>query len=1093
MIPSRLHEDPCWYRALTLSERRTLLSDTLPSRQRRSRGERRYRRWRDQPPFDDDDAFAERLADDDLDPTGFRALLGASPEELRDLSEKPPAWLVDLATAYGSAAHEAGAAEPVLAGLEVAPRQGRPDLRLTGLFRPLVEPAVGRLVDRLASLAAHDSPPRIPVAPIAGQLSEQLLSRLYEISRRTLALELNVARMRDELAGDTGEERYRDFLHRLRDPARALELLAEYPVLARTAVETVARWTATSLELVDRLHGDWQRVRDAFGLDGSPLAEIESDAGDSHRGGRTVALLRFASGRRVVYKPRPLAVEEHFGELVRWFEGLGFEPSLRTLTVLDRGDYGWVEFAAAAPCSGEDELARFYARQGAYLALLYLLEANDFHYQNLVASGEHPIPVDLESIFQVRLADRHPSAGGRATHFMGHSVTRTGLLPRRSWVRRGYAGLDISGLGGAEDQLLPFQGLRAADAASDTMRIVSEELRLPSSQNRPRLGDRAAAVTDHEEELVDGFRRAYRLLARHRDELCAPDGPLQRFRNDEVRVIMRPTRTYRLLLGDSFHPDFLRDALDRDLHLDKLWASRREWSKLARVVRHEREQLQAGDVPLFTTRPGVRRVETPAGGVLADFCDEPAYDSVARRARELGERDLEFQTWLVHASLAVLRPDAGHGVSAGYRHDASRSGPVSRHRLLALARGIGDRLQELAIRDDDGQAAWIGLADDFELFLAPAVLRSELYDGLGGIAVFLAHLAAASGEPRYDELAEAAWSSAESWIEMGDQTLDFPGAFTGRGGLVLAMLHLGELWQRPDLLDRAEELALGMPELLGSETDAEIVYGAAGGIGALLALHRHRPAAAALDAARRLGEFLVDSAVPGEAGCGWMGRQGDRPLSGFSHGAAGIAWALLGLAEASGHGRYRETAEAAIAYERTLFSEAHGNWRDLRSGSADTDYGYAWCNGAPGIGLARLDRLAFLERGGRRPDVREEIHRALDTTWAQGFGDNQSLCHGDLGNLELLVEAGRRLPDPGWSRRAERMAAVVVERMEADGPRCGLPGGLENPGLMTGLAGIGYALLRLADPERVPSLLLLQAPRRRSARDREPLTAAAPA
>jgi hypothetical protein len=35
---------------------------------------------------------------------------------------------------------------------------------------------------------------------------------------------------------------------------------------------------------------------------------------------------------------------------------------------------------------------------------------------------------------------------------------------------------------------------------------------------------------------------------------------------------------------------------------------------------------------------------------------------------------------------------------------------------------------------------------------------------------------------------------------------------------------------------------------------------------------------------------------------------------------------------------------------------------------------------------------------------------------------------------------------------------------------------VESPGLMTGLAGIGYGLLRAADPECVPSVLTLSPP-----------------
>ena len=132
----------------------------------------------------------------------------------------------------------------------------------------------------------------------------------------------------------------------------------------------------------------------------------------------------------------------------------------------------------------------------------------------------------------------------------------------------------------------------------------------------------------------------------------------------------------------------------------------------------------------------------------------------------------------------------------------------------------------------------------------------------------------------------------------------------------------------------------------------------------------------------------------------------------------------------------------------------------------------AWCYGAPGIGLARLRSLQSLND----PDIRVEIDTALQTTLTQGFGGNHSLCHGDLGNLELLLQASEILNDLHWHIQTRRMAAIVLESIDRDGYLCGVPLDVEVPGLMTGLAGIGYELLRLADPKRVPSVLVLAPP-----------------
>ncbi|MFY0568536.1 lanthionine synthetase LanC family protein [Archangium lansingense] len=86
------------------------------------------------------------------------------------------------------------------------------------------------------------------------------------------------------------------------------------------------------------------------------------------------------------------------------------------------------------------------------------------------------------------------------------------------------------------------------------------------------------------------------------------------------------------------------------------------------------------------------------------------------------------------------------------------------------------------------------------------------------------------------------------------------------------------------------------------------------------------------------------------------------------------------------------------------------------------------------------------------------------------------MCHGDLGNVEPLYLAGELLGEPRWIRAALNRAGRILHLGRERGWLCGLPRGTETPGLMMGLAGIGYGLLRLAAPERVPSVLTLAMP-----------------
>jgi lantibiotic modifying enzyme len=130
------------------------------------------------------------------------------------------------------------------------------------------------------------------------------------------------------------------------------------------------------------------------------------------------------------------------------------------------------------------------------------------------------------------------------------------------------------------------------------------------------------------------------------------------------------------------------------------------------------------------------------------------------------------------------------------------------------------------------------------------------------------------------------------------------------------------------------------------------------------------------------------------------------------------------------------------------------------------------------VGLALLSFLHSSYLQARCPDntdIRAAIEGAIATTLTRGFGLNHCLCHGDLGNIEFLLRARQILGDSQRSDRIDGIAATILESIDKYGFLCGVPLGVETPGLMTGIAGIGYGLLRLAEGDRVPSVLV-QAP-----------------
>lgn len=1045
----------------------------------RERAGQRLKAWRDTM-MCGDAGHARRLEDAGL---SEEELLGLLAQETVELDERRAdfAWL-----AFVEQLAERKHRDEPLPPLGPLPGpNSRPSF--VGFTRPFLEVGAARLREGLRRIQAA-------LAPGQRLLSEEaeraLILGLHETlsvqATRVLVLELNTARLLGELPEGSPQERFEHFSRSFEEPERILSLLREYPVLARMLVGTVERWVAASLELLERVARDREALGRTF-LDGADVGELSilsTGAGDVHRGGRSVAHLKFSSGLRLVYKPRSLDIDVRFQRLLDWLHARGLSTPHRLFKLLNRESYGWVEFVMPEECKDGEALRRFYLRQGSLLALLYLLRAVDLHMENVIAAGEHPVIVDLEALFYHSPPFEYRNeAYWQAVARLDQSVLNIGLLPNFQFSAGGKS-VDLSGLGGQSGQTYPHAVLIAEDAHRDTMRLVRKHVTLPGSHNLPRLEGKAANAADFVDELVRGFDETYGLLLRHREEVREE---LRAFADVEVRHIVRPTFRYGFILQEGLHPDFLRDALDYERLLDLLWSETKTRPLLLPLVRHELADLRVGDVPLFSARPGSRDLWTSKGERIPDFFTESSLDAVLGRLERMGESDRAMQVSLLRKAMVALEMAGDRVTQVSSFEPKPPLPPPTREEMLAAAVSIGETLRDTAILGEKN-ATWIGASlkdlEEWRWNLAP--VRTSLYEGVGGIALFFGYLAAATGRADFERMARAALETVRTYWRRPDGMIDLPGVgvYLGRGSHVYVMSHLATVLDDKSLMDEVLEGLPALGESIDKDLNVDVLTGSAGFARVLLGLHRLTGEALTLELARRCGERILQVAVPARGGLGFPTLAApDKPLAGFSHGAAGFSWVLLELAAATGDSRYREAAIQGLAFERTLFVPERGNWLDLRFMSDDLSkvppyLSSAWCNGASGIALGRALSLPLLDDG----RMREEIQVALETTVRQDHASNRShsLCHGAMGNIDILCTAADMLQEERWREAALRQAAQVLKEGREEQWRCGLPKFNETPGVMLGLAGIGLSFLRLWSPQEVPSVLSLEPPRPRT-------------
>ncbi len=419
--------------------------------------------------------------------------------------------------------------------------------------------------------------------------------------------------------------------------------------------------------------------------------------------------------------------------------------------------------------------------------------------------------------------------------------------------------------------------------------------------------------------------------------------------------------------------------------------------------------------------------------------------------------------------------------------------------FLETAQRIGDRLVDSAIWSD-GSCTWNVMAPDREnpeLKKAKRELaRGSVYQGTAGIALFLNELSKYSDNKA--EILKTAEGAVKYAIEEGEKLPNNSFGFhSGRIGIAYASVLFALASGKDEYLKSAEELLLPLKGNEDKDYGWDVIGGAAGAIPALLVINEHLENDLTFTIAVSLGENLIKKANMEPTGWSWGGGNTNiRNLCGLAHGASGVGHAFIELYNYTGLSKYLYAAEQAFLYERQFFNEESNNWPDFRYSELSEyiyeerieelkeelkkgnlppykdKYMYAWCHGSPGIALSRLRAYEITGL-----DVyKKEAELAVEgTKRSLANGTNYSLCHGIGGNCEALIYAGEILEDQNALRMTEEFAEKGIEEYEAQNKpwACGTMGGISDPSLMLGEAGIGYFLLRLYSKD-VDSVLVVQ-------------------
>lgn len=308
----------------------------------------------------------------------------------------------------------------------------------------------------------------------------------------------------------------------------------------------------------------------------------------------------------------------------------------------------------------------------------------------------------------------------------------------------------------------------------------------------------------------------------------------------------------------------------------------------------------------------------------------------------------------------------------------------------------------------------------------------------------------------------------------------FFACYTGLGGVIYTCLKIFELTGKPEYLSSALQLTLTHQKQISEGLiKADLLSGYTGNLLVLTLLYHHSRNEEVLALINLLLDRLITEARVSKTGLKWdyhASKKAYDSMTGFSHGASGIAYVLMQLSQYFSTPGLLYLAEEALAYEMQYFNPPSKNWLDLRIGNynlskpdahlwkletfiSDMTSVNAWAHGAAGVGISRIQAFNHTQKDIYLQQCEVVLERCLNDI-NQLKRSDFTVVSGYCGMIPFLLKYqksfGINLTQPILSV----FQAAEMECLQTKGYNGYVSCAANDYGLFSGKAGVGYMLLQ---------------------------------
>lgn len=793
---------------------------------------------------------------------------------------------------------------------------------------------------------------------------------------------------------------------------------------------------------IDRLLFALKADIESFSMKESKIDEISLFEGDLHAG-NCVSSVLFLNGTKLYYKPRGAANEKFIMSIISALDKMGLSIQIGIPAFIDRENYSWHFQVKPCDMKNSDSINEYYYNLGKIQALLYLLGAQDIIPDNLIVIGNCPYIIDCESVVSKKF--KHLDST-KISAYLQSSVLETGILP--DWM-----------FNGANDR---------SQISSVLFEFDDSNFHLPKKE-----GKSYPITAETLQDLEKGFTDACNFMRAHKLDLLSYIYSYD-FNFMRSRVLLHPTVIYSYILTEMVTPPYLHGSKNIEELIEPIIRKESYGLLSIPLIHSVASQIEKGDIPYYFMYLNKNSLYTLPNDIVVDDwipVESKGATIIAEKLSALSSKVQEEQLCMIDESVNFFLDVIGVSDTNKKRILPVGKDSIDRNVLWQAIERIEKEIRKRMIQIDNEIGFVCRTRNVYDGKFQVCLMNDSLYDGLLGVCLFYLTLFTYSHEQQHEKIALGIFRQLcenRDVAHIGVKKNEI--AISPLSG-IMGLLYIMETFPKLYNTSIYQSIVKEVKELIPITTQFDYMSGLAGVIlfTTQCKLMKETDKLIILKAS---GERLLQLAKNINGKMYWTYTDGNKivgekelNLGGFAHGSSSMATAMFLLYKQFGEIRYLEAFKHSLLHDRSFYSDKIQGWIDGRNTSYEEDCG-SWCHGATGIALSRL---ILASEGFSDKIMMKELNVAIKQV-EKRIGYNLSVCHGSMGNLEILHLLSMR----NDTKALKWVNSIAIEISKGQDVICGDDNRNSQVGLFMGFAGIGYQLLKFYDWNKVPSILCLE-------------------